>query len=98
MSKKRYVVRLTKREREDLSALIRRGKGKHGSWLNIAEIELRVLCGQCLDRRIAIRAELEREVQAWTKERNASIIGVDGPFTSKDARIQPKRLYPEFQT
>ena len=70
---------------------------KHGSWLNIAEIELQVLSGQCLDRRIDNRAELGCEVQAWTDERNASIIGVDWQFTTKDARTKLKRLYPEFQ-
>ena len=70
---------------------------KHGSWLNIAEIELQVLSGQCLDRRIENRAELDCEVQAWTDERNTSIIGVDWQFTTKDARTRLKRLYPEFQ-
>jgi hypothetical protein len=71
---------------------------KHGSWLNIAEIELRVLSSQCLDRRIEARVELDREVQAWTLERNASIVGVDWQFTTADARIKLKRLYPVFQS
>ena len=71
---------------------------KHGSWLNIAEIELQVLSRQCLDRRIDNRAELDRQVQAWVDQRNASIIGVDWQFSTDDARIKLKRLYPEFQT
>ncbi len=69
---------------------------KHGSWLNIAEIELQVLSAQCLDRRIDGRAKLSREVAAWTERRNASITGVDWQFTSAKARIKLKRLYPEF--
>lgn len=69
---------------------------KHGSWLNIAEIELQVLSSQCLDRRIDNAAELDREVQAWTDHRNASITGVDWRFTSAKARNKLKRLYPTF--
>lgn len=67
---------------------------KHGSWLNIAEIELRVLSGQCLDRRIASKETLAAEVAAWEKERNAEGAAVDWRFTTKDARIKLKRLYP----
>lgn len=70
---------------------------KHGSWLNIAEIELRVLSGQCLDRRIPERAELENEVAAWEKARNESVVGVDWQFTTDDARVKLKRLYPVFE-
>lgn len=70
---------------------------KHGSWLNIAEIELRVLSGQCLDRRIPERTELENEVTAWEKNRNESVVGVDWQFTSEDARVKLKRLYPVFE-
>ncbi len=70
---------------------------KHGSWLNVAEIELRVLSGQCLDRRIPERAELESEVAAWEKARNKSVVGVDWQFTTEDARIKLKRLYPVFE-
>ena len=71
---------------------------KHGSWLNIAEIELRVLSSQCLDRRIESRDELDREIRAWTNRRNASIVGVDWPFSTDKARIKLKRLYPQFQS
>ena len=70
---------------------------KHGSWLNIAEIELRVLTVQCLNRRIPDVATLRREVHAWEIERNASGAHVDWQFTSDDARIHLKRLYPRFQ-
>jgi hypothetical protein len=67
---------------------------KHDSWLNMAEIELRVLAGQCLDRRLADRASLEREVAAWEATRNGSGRGVDWRFTTDDARIKLKHLYP----
>jgi len=70
---------------------------KHGSWLNIAEIELRVLTVQCLKRRIPNVEILRREVQAWEVERNASGAEVDWQFTSDDARIHLKQLYPRFQ-
>jgi hypothetical protein len=70
---------------------------KHGSWLNVAEIELRVLSGQCLARRIPERTELEREVAAWERDRNHSVVGVDWQFTSEDARVKLKRLYPVFE-
>jgi len=70
---------------------------KHGSWLNIAEIELRALSGQCLDRRIAYRAELEREVTAWQDDRNQATVGVDWQFTTPDARTKLRRLYPQRQ-
>jgi hypothetical protein len=71
---------------------------KHGSWLNIAEIELSVLSGQCLSRRIEDRATLEREVAAWQIDRDERCVGVDWQFTAKDARIRLRRLYPSFQT
>ena len=67
---------------------------KHGSWLNIAEIELSVLTRQCLNRRIGDRLVYEREVAEWQKARNASAGGVDWQFTNKDARVKLKRLYP----
>ena len=69
---------------------------KHGSWLNIAEIELSVLSGQCLDRRIPDQAELAQEVAQWTQDRNATGRTVDWRFTTADARIKLKRLYPSF--
>jgi hypothetical protein len=65
--------------------------------LNIAEIELAVLAEQCLDRRLADRATVEREVAAWQAARNASGRGVDWRFTTEDARIKLKRLYPVLQ-
>jgi hypothetical protein len=70
---------------------------KHGSWLNMAEIELAVLAGQCLDRRLADRATLEREVAAWEAARNAAGRGVVWRFTTEDARIKLKHLYPAIQ-
>jgi hypothetical protein len=70
---------------------------KHGSWLNMAEIELAVLAEQCLDRRLADRATLEREVAAWQAARNADGRGVDWRFTTEDARIKLKHLYPAIQ-
>jgi hypothetical protein len=70
---------------------------KHGSWLNMAEIELSVLSEQCLDRRLADRATLEREVAAWQATRNGAGRGVDWRFTTEDARIKLKHLYPAIQ-
>src|SRR5215211_1896907 len=67
---------------------------KHGSWLNMAEIELSVLAEQCLDRRLADRATLEREVTAWQTARNRTRRRVDWRFTTTDARIKLKHLYP----
>ncbi len=67
---------------------------KHGSWLNMAEIELSVLQRQCLHRRIADRPTLEREVAAWVRDRNAAETTIDWRFTTADARIKLKRLYP----
>jgi hypothetical protein len=71
---------------------------KHGSWLNIAEIELSALSGQCLSQRIEDRAKLECEVAAWQIDRDERCVGVDWQFTAKDARIRLRRLYPSFQT
>jgi hypothetical protein len=70
---------------------------KHGSWLNMAEIELGILQRQCLDRRLADRPTLEREVAAWTADRNAATRTVDWRFTTEDARIKLTRLYPAYQ-
>ena len=67
---------------------------KHGSWLNMAELELGVLQRQCLDRRLADRATLEREVAAWVRRRNAAEAAIDWRFTTADARIKLTRLYP----
>jgi hypothetical protein len=70
---------------------------KHGSWLNMAEIELSVLSGQCLDRRIETREELQREVAAWERERNKRGMPIQWRFTTADARIKLRRLYPTTQ-
>ena len=67
---------------------------KHGSWLNMAEIELGILQRQCLDRRMADRATLTGEVAAWVAARNAATRRIDWRFTAADARIKLKRLYP----
>jgi hypothetical protein len=67
---------------------------KHGSWLNMAEIELGVLIRQCLSRRIPDKSTLEKEVRAWQKDRNAKVVKVDWRFTTADARIKLKHLYP----
>jgi hypothetical protein len=67
---------------------------KHGSWLNVAEIELSVLSRQCLDRRVPDAATLQAEVDAWQARRNAAGTGVDWRFTTAEARIKLKRLYP----
>ena len=67
---------------------------KHGSWLNIAECELSVLSTQCTARRIADEELLRSEVDAWRRERNARQVIVDWQFTTDDARIKLKRLYP----
>lgn len=69
---------------------------KHGSWLNMAEIELSALSGQCLDRRIGSEEELKREVAAWQGKRNMQKIKVNWHFTTQDARIKLKRLYPSL--
>jgi len=69
---------------------------KHGSWLNMAEIELRVLSGQCLNRHIPAIEEMKKEVKAWEKSRNSQNAKINWQFTTKDARIKLKRLYPSF--
>ena len=70
---------------------------KHGSWLNMAEIELSVLARQCLDRRIPDREVLAREVAAWETKRNAAGVKADWQFTTADARVKLKKLYPTIQ-
>ena len=71
---------------------------KHGSWLNIAEIELSVLTMQCLDRRLPDMETLTKETQQWEQRRNESQKGVDWQFSTLDARIKLKRLYPQIQS
>lgn len=70
---------------------------KHGSWLNMAEIELSVLGRQCLNRRLPSREQMDREVRAWTDERNAQVVKVQWRFTTADARIKLRHLYPSFE-
>lgn len=70
---------------------------KHGSWLNMAEIEIGVLARQCLKRRVADRGVLRREVEAWQECRNRDGVRVNWRFTTEDARIKLKSLYPSIQ-
>ena len=69
---------------------------KHGSWLNMAEIELSALGRQCLGRRIARQSTLAEQVAAWVTARNAAQAKVSWQFTTADARVKLRRLYPSF--
>jgi len=69
---------------------------KHGSWLNMAEIELSALKGQCLNRRIPDMATMQAEVAAWETNRNNRIRKIDWQFTTADARVKLKRLYQKL--
>jgi len=77
---------------EDVLAVYAR---KHGSWLNIAEIELSALTGQCLDRRISDLIVLNTELAAWQHATNTDQRQVDWQFTTNDARIKLRHLYPK---
>jgi hypothetical protein len=70
---------------------------KHGSWLNVAEMELSVVARQCLDRRIPDMPALCHEVAAWVATRNAAVAKVEWHFTTTDARIKLKKLYPTIE-
>jgi hypothetical protein len=70
---------------------------KHGSWLNMAEIELGVLVRQCLNRRIPDKETLVKEVSARQKQRNEQVVKVLWQFTTADARIRLRKLYPQIQ-
>jgi len=70
---------------------------KHGSWLNMAEIEFSVLSRQCLNQRIGDAETLRNETRAWTQQRNTASKNLDWQFTTADARIKLKRLYPVIQ-
>jgi len=70
---------------------------KHGSWLNMAEIELNVLNGQCLNRRIDNMETIINEVDAWQNHRNNKNSKINWRFTTKDSRIKLKRLYPSIE-
>lgn len=67
---------------------------KHGSWLNMAEIEHSVLARQCIHRRIPDEQTLRQEVQSWVDDRNSKVVKVDWRFSTANARIKLKRLYP----
>jgi hypothetical protein len=69
---------------------------KHGSWLNIAEIELSVMISQCLDRRIDTLEKLQGELGMWQRERNQNQKTVKWQFTTEDARIKLHKLYPSL--
>ena len=69
---------------------------KHGSWLNIAEIELSAMTKQCLERRIDSITSLDHELTSWETARNSLQKGVDWQFTTPDARIKLKRIYPQI--
>jgi transposase len=71
---------------------------KHGSWLNMAEIELHVLNGQCLNRHIATGKEIKSEVDAWQNHRNNKASKINWQFTNDQARIKLKRLYPSISS
>ena len=70
---------------------------KHGSWLDMAEIELSILMGQCLNRRIGTDAALSREVTAWERPRNRAGSKINWRFTTPDARIKLRKLYPTLK-
>ncbi|HYE34661.1 transposase, partial [Methylocaldum sp.] len=70
---------------------------KHGSWLNMAELELSVLARQCLAERMDSQAHLTREVAAWETRRNTVRAKIDWRFTTDNARIKLKHLYPSIQ-
>ena len=70
---------------------------KHGSWLNIAEIELNVLKGQCLNRRIHDKTIMQEQVGQWQRNRNNKASKVNWQFSTQDARVKLKRLYPQIQ-
>jgi len=69
---------------------------KHGSWLNMAEIELHVLNGQCLNRQISNIEEITKEVHAWQHDRNNKNSKINWQFTTKESRVKLKRLYPSI--
>lgn len=71
---------------------------KHGSWLNMAEIELHVLNGQCLNRHIGSMEKITKEVKAWQEHRNNKASSINWQFTTKESRVKLKRLYPSIST
>lgn len=93
-----YELFPPERARSILNKLVFVFTPKHGSWLNIAEIELSVLTRQGLKRRVASQEELRQHVTNWYQERNGKMSKVDWQFTTKDARIKLKRLYPSLKS
>ena len=94
---KKYVVELPPQERSQLTDIVntnRMAAHKHGSWLNIAEIELSALSRHCFDDYFETREELDQAITAWEHPRNESKVGIDWRFTTADARIKLKHLYP----
>lgn len=89
-----YEVFAPNRARSILSKIEFVYTPKHGSWLNVAEIELSILTRQGLTNRVASLTEFEQQVQAWVKQRNDKSSKVNWQFTTEDARIKLKRLYP----
>jgi len=71
---------------------------KHGSWLNMAEIELSILSRQCLNRRIPDRVSMRKQIAAWEDTRNSSPKAMNWQFTTEDARIKLKKLYPTYSS
>jgi hypothetical protein len=69
---------------------------KHGSWLNMAEIEFSALKGQCLNRRIPDMGTIQTQIAAWEQNKNNQMRKIDWQFTAADARIKLKRLYPQL--
>jgi hypothetical protein len=70
---------------------------RHGSWLNVAEVELAALSKQCLGHRLGSMAKLRREVEAWEEDRNARMVEARWQFTTANARVRLRRLYPSVQ-
>jgi transposase len=70
---------------------------RHGSWLNMAEIELHVLSSQCLSRHISTMEEITKEIKAWENDRNNKNSKINWQFTTKDSRVKLRRLYPSIQ-
>ncbi len=92
-----YTAFLPQEARRILDRLELHYTPKHGSWLNMAEGEFSVLQRQCLDRRIPDMETLHREVHAWQTQRNVRKVGADWQFTTADARVKLKKLYPSFE-
>jgi len=91
-----YKAFLPKEARRILDKLELVHTPKHGSWLNMAEIELSILSRQCLNRRIPDQAALKKETVSWMKKRNFLSSPMNWRFTSEDARIKLKHLYPKI--